>query len=330
MADLPRNLDDALFKLAFSSPTAAASQFRALLPAELLAAVDLDTLRADPTSFVDPVLRQRHSDLLFTGQLRDGSEAFLYVLYEAQSSPDPLMPYRILRYMVRIWDRWLRKREEAKQSVDRLPAIVPVVLFKGAKPWGTSRRMHDLIDLPAGALAAIGHAIPNFEFVLDDLTLPPDAELVARNAPPIATMTLMLFKHDGLTEDLLAVWRSIPEVVGELTKEKDWTYGLGLLALYTVAKGDVSVEELAKLVGELTSPEGERTVMTTAEKLEELGMAKASRRILLRVLRRSFGDALPSEILTRIDEADAATLETWVERALDASTLDDVFGEASA
>ena len=36
----------------------------------------------------------------------DGRAAFVYVLIEHQSSPDPMMPLRMLRYVMRIWERW--------------------------------------------------------------------------------------------------------------------------------------------------------------------------------------------------------------------------------
>jgi predicted transposase YdaD len=59
-----------------------------------------------PGSFVDEALRWRHSEVLFTAPL-DGHDALLYVLIEHQSSDDPLMVFRMLRYVTRIWDQRL-------------------------------------------------------------------------------------------------------------------------------------------------------------------------------------------------------------------------------
>jgi predicted transposase/invertase (TIGR01784 family) len=57
-----------------------------------------------PGSFVDEALRWRHSDVLFTAPL-DGHHAFVYALIEHQSSDDPLMAFRMMRYVTRIWDQ---------------------------------------------------------------------------------------------------------------------------------------------------------------------------------------------------------------------------------
>lgn len=55
--------------------------------------------------------------------------------YEVWSTPDPHMAYRLLRYMVRIWEQW----ESEHASAVALPAIVPVVLYHGAGPWSAPR-----------------------------------------------------------------------------------------------------------------------------------------------------------------------------------------------
>ena len=97
---------DAVFRRVLGDPENAASQLRAVLPAGVAGRLDLDQLARVSGSFVDDALRWRHSDLLFTAPV-DGREAFLYILVEHQSSTDPLMPFRMLRYVGRIWERYI-------------------------------------------------------------------------------------------------------------------------------------------------------------------------------------------------------------------------------
>jgi hypothetical protein len=104
-ASLPPH--DSVFRRIFGVPANAASQLRAILPPDLAARLDLTRLAPVPGSFVDEALRWRHSDVLFTAPL-DGRDAFVYVLVEHQSSDDPLMAFRVLRYIVRIWDQYKR------------------------------------------------------------------------------------------------------------------------------------------------------------------------------------------------------------------------------
>lgn len=94
---------DSVFRRIFGVPENMASELRAVLPPDLAARLDLTRLIPMPASFVDEALKWRHSDLLFTTPL-DGHDAFVYLLAEHQSSDDPLMAFRMLRYITRIWD----------------------------------------------------------------------------------------------------------------------------------------------------------------------------------------------------------------------------------
>ena len=72
-------------------------------------------------SFVAPALADHHSDLLFRVETEIG-DAFLYLLFEHQSTNDPRMPLRMLVYMVRIWER------HCKTDVGPLPPILPLLI----------------------------------------------------------------------------------------------------------------------------------------------------------------------------------------------------------
>ena len=117
---------DAFFKEVFSRAKTAKGELEAMLPKALVAELDFSTAQLHSGSFVDEQLRQRHSDLLWSVRLR-GREALLYVLLEHQSRPDPLMPFRILRYMVRIWDRWLRRGVGGQEKGDALSSRSRVI-----------------------------------------------------------------------------------------------------------------------------------------------------------------------------------------------------------
>ena len=94
---------DALFKAIFSEPADAAVELRSLLPPELAARIDWSSLRLLPGSFVDEVLTERESDLLFEALAGD-KPVKLHLLFEHQSTAPALMAFRLLRYQVRIWD----------------------------------------------------------------------------------------------------------------------------------------------------------------------------------------------------------------------------------
>lgn len=125
MAHNPHN---ALFARTFLKPENAASFLRAVLPKALARQLDFTTLKTLRTHFVDRVLWARESDLLFSISFA-GRKAFIYALFEHQSSIDRWMAFRLLCYIVHIWELFLKQNPKAK----KLPLIIPIVLYHGPR-----------------------------------------------------------------------------------------------------------------------------------------------------------------------------------------------------
>ena len=69
------------------------------LPAQFLSICDLNTLPLASGSFIEEDLRSSYSDILYSLQTRHGA-GYIYALIEHQSSPDKLMAFRLMRYML--------------------------------------------------------------------------------------------------------------------------------------------------------------------------------------------------------------------------------------
>ncbi|MCB1224432.1 MAG: Rpn family recombination-promoting nuclease/putative transposase, partial [Verrucomicrobiales bacterium] len=100
---------DKLFIQGFGDPVNAAALLQTQLPGELAAEIDWKSLKREQGSFIDSQFRSSQTDLLFTAQLA-GQRCALYLLFEHQSTPDPWMALRLLRYMVRIWEAFIAKK----------------------------------------------------------------------------------------------------------------------------------------------------------------------------------------------------------------------------
>jgi predicted transposase/invertase (TIGR01784 family) len=72
-----------------------------------------------------------------------GSEAYIYLLLEHQSSPDPLMAFRLLEYTVQAIEQHIRKHRTTK-----IPLIYPLVVYHGKLPFRHSNNINDLVDAP--------------------------------------------------------------------------------------------------------------------------------------------------------------------------------------
>ncbi len=183
---MPANHHDALFKAAFTDLDSARGELRAVLPPAVTALVDWGSLRIEPGSFVDAALRSRLTDLLFSVQLA-GRDARIYVLFEHQSTHDPLLAFRVLAYEVRIWEKWRRQHPRA----NRLPPIVPVVLAQVLGGWRASPELIDVFDFanPAEREALSAH-VPQLSLLIDDLAALDEGRLDQRDMPETAKLAL--------------------------------------------------------------------------------------------------------------------------------------------
>jgi predicted transposase YdaD len=92
----------------FDTPEQAAGLFKQILPPTITEMLAWETLARESGSFIDPELRNRQSDPLFSVQLAHGGGAvLLYLLLEHQSSND----------MVRIWKRYRKKHKGLQEIV---------------------------------------------------------------------------------------------------------------------------------------------------------------------------------------------------------------------
>ena len=106
---------DHLFRSVFRDESEAAALLRAHLPEPVAGAVRWSSLARQDVTFIDDRLRDSESDLLFAVRRKtDGASAWLYVLLEHQSKPDPWLRLRLLKYSVRIWERDRRRHPDDK------------------------------------------------------------------------------------------------------------------------------------------------------------------------------------------------------------------------
>lgn len=316
---------DAVFRRVLGDPENAASQLRAVLPAGVAGRLDLDQLARVSGSFVDDTLRWRHSDLLFTAPV-DGREAFLYILVEHQSSTDPLMPFRMLRYVVRIWERYIGDHPDAT----RLPAVIPVVVHHNRRPWSGPTDVVDLLDLDSEVIEAAAEHLPRFRFLLDDLARLDQRALRARPLTPPARITLLLLKiaagNPRLADDLRDWTDDLRQILGRTGGIDDF---LALLT-YIEIVGETPTDQLHDLFADL-GPEAEEAYVTTADMLRAEGRTKGRAEgevrgraeALVQLLTLKFGP-LAQSTLDTVHAASSEQLESWTARVLTAQTLDDV------
>lgn len=184
--------NDKLLKATFSQPENARAFFQNYLPADITVGVDWDSLELEPCSFIDERFASSESDLLFRLKI-EGGDAFLYLLFEHQSTEDPRMAFRLLRYVMRIWERF----EGEHPPPAKFPPVFPLVLAQGKRPWKTGPRLEELIDLRGRVGEGLRRWQPAFEYRLMELVRMSYAELAGT---PEGVLTLKALKAEPMEE----------------------------------------------------------------------------------------------------------------------------------
>jgi predicted transposase/invertase (TIGR01784 family) len=325
------NPHDLIFKAVFGQPEHARGALRAILPAALAETVDWSTIALQPGSFVDAALTHQHTDLLYAATWRDGGEALVYLLFEHQSAPptEGLMAERVLRYEVRIWDRWRADHPRAKM----LPGILPIVLYHGASPWPEPQSFDTLLDVPAGLRPTIEPYLVRFTYLLHDLSKISDEELrdgALRTA--LAKLVTMCFKYARTRADFLQILGRWMDVAREVVRAPHGLEALAQVMRYILEVNEhVEPEELQGLLEREIGPETKDVIMTAGQRLIEQGREKGRQQgvqeLLLLLLRQRFGDAVDAHVEQRIATASIEQIEAWSVRVLSAATLSELLAD---
>ncbi|MEY3211929.1 MAG: hypothetical protein RIT28_2410 [Pseudomonadota bacterium] len=315
---------DAFFKLIFSEPAEVAALLRDLLPAEITDRLHLEEAKQLPTEGVAEDLSARHADLRFVIPWRAGGALDLILVLEHQSSPDPQMPLRALRYTLQAW-------ESAARGDQRLPVVLTFVIFHGPRPWTTARALSDLLDAPPEALSALRAYLPELRLNLVDLTVTPDDEVPGQGGGRLA---LLLMRHahgpnlwDTL-EDNVPDYRALYVQRGDIPTR-------GVLRYITQVTEPAPTQSLRAQIRRQINPKLEDELMSWADRLLAEGRQEErahSRVVLARsvenLVKLRFGP--PSDwALSKIRAAELSTLERWSDEILTTTSLEALLSEES-
>jgi hypothetical protein len=330
MAKTPDTPHDKLFKRRFSEVENAVPELRAILPPALLERIDLSTLKVVPGEFVDEALKSSHSDLLYEVQL-SAKPAFVYVLFEHQSSADPLLALRLMRYLVRILERYARAAKASDDNDHRpllpLPAVIPVVLHHSETGWTAAQRLEDLFDPQLVADSELTPLIPRLTFVLDDISRLTDEALRKRTLTLVSTLTLWALRDARDPDRLLRTLQVWAWAIVELLRQPGGREAAETLFRYIVLVANISPEVWIQRVYAVI-PEAKDAIMTIAEQLQAKGRAEGERTLILRLLTVKFGE-LSEPARDRVAAASEDDLTRWAERMLSATSLEQVFEDKS-
>jgi predicted transposase/invertase (TIGR01784 family) len=296
-----------------------------LVAAPLVDKLDFSRAERQNRSFIPDDLQKQEADLLYKIPfLRGRAYVWVYVLLEHQSKPDRTMAFRLLSYMVQVWEGQVHAARSAKTPVKLYP-VLPIVFYTGRKRWAQLPSLRTLMELPKELEAFV----PAWETLFLNLhETPPDTLTNLGDAAALALRALQA--SDAPKERLAEALREValrldalPDAVhAQITKALTYLY---LLIKHKRAEDEQ--DELFAILNEAIERRAEElkeVEMTGAEALirkgREEGREQGQRELLVKQLTIKFGP-LPESIVSKVTALSERRLETLAERFVTAASL---------
>lgn len=321
------NIHDTLFKETLSRKELAADFLRNYLPKEITEHIRMDTLSISKDSFVDREQIEHFSDLLYEVSFSNDRTGFVYFLFEHKSNDDRFAVLQVLRYLLEIWELYLKQHSDA---VD-LPLIIPIIVYHGATVR-SSVRLSELVELPAPGFEAY---LPDFDTIFLDFS--PDSEQEIKGIL-FLKLVLLCFRAKNRPRMVKYVMEIFMELA-KLDESESSMRWLEVIFRYLVQTMDISEKDMQDIAHRTLSASKENTVMTLAQRLESKGRMEGVQlgvqrgelsgrtAIVNRLFRKRFGNYPDPRIQEKLRNATPEQLDLWAERILDASTIEDVIKE---
>lgn len=287
-----------------SNPRIAKAFFEYHLPPAIKAKVDLNTLQLQKESYIDEYLKLALTDILFAVSFQQ-KPGYLYTLVEHQSTPDKLMPFRFLKYMIAIMEQHLKTTQQ-----DQLPIVYPLLFYSGQSAYPYSTDLFELFNDSAD----LAKQILLQPFQLIDIHQIPDEELKQNMWRGIMELCM---KH-VFARDILPFLKDMVNLLQDAEQAGGSQYVQTALT-YLLSAGEVSNSEafLTTIQASL-SPEIGATIMTIAQQIEAKGIEKGRMEGLTKgeikakkaIAHKLLQQGLSIETITQITELTTAEIQT--------------------
>lgn len=253
------NPHDQFFRKAMEDKRVAIEFLKVYLPADLCAHIDFNTLTLQPRSQTNAVRKESIVDVLFKTKI-DGKEAYIYLLLEHQSTPDPLMSFRVMEYTINAIHDHLKKHKTTK-----IPLIYPLVVYHG-RPYEFTTDIRELVDAPRELVDR--YFLKPFQLL--DLSKISDEALKKNIWSGIMTFAL---KHI-FERDMLPFLQKIAPILKKVDRENGQDF-VGIVLQYIAERAELSDENaFIELINANISDKTGETIMTLAEQWLRRGELK--------------------------------------------------------
>lgn len=169
--------------------------------------------------------------------------------------------------MIKIWESKTSKEKSLK-----LPLIIPLVIYHGKEKWHIDKKFIKMIRGIEELPPEIIKYIPNYEYILNDLTTY-EADQLKGNI--LLTETIKILK--AIFQDRDIFLKMVEEILTSLDEQgwsEDYRRYFTTFVIYIIsARSDLELKDIHEAAKNI-SPERSADIMTIAEKLYKEGMEK--------------------------------------------------------
>lgn len=234
------------------------------LPKNIVERLDLSTLIPTSETAIDEEWKQFHNDIVFHCKTKDNKDTYIYMLIEHQSTPDPFMPVRVLRYKMNVVGKYL----DAKKKPNKLPNIVSLVIYNGIREYPYAKDLFSCFEDKELARQDITEPL-----ILLDLSDTPDEEIIKEGgADAVLKLLLKWGRERDFIKKLQNIMTSNPKIFVSLSIEQ-----AGYMYDYAMFVGEgnpknaqIMKEALQKTYGESKA----KKIFSLADYYEEQGIQK--------------------------------------------------------
>ena len=185
---------------------------RDFVPVAMSAGLDFSRMERVNAKFHGRGGRRREGDVIWRVPTECGGDVYLYLMLEFQSQIDWWMPVRIQVYAGLLWQQIID--EMRLKPGDRLPPVLPVVLYNGDKAWNAPTGTMELVALPSDL--PLWHWQPQIRYHLVDEKALPGSELERRDS-----LVALLFRLEAAPgpADLVDL---VDEIIGWFRQHPDY------------------------------------------------------------------------------------------------------------
>jgi len=355
------HIHDRGYKKLFSNHTFFQQLLEEFVKEEWVKGLDFSTCERIDKSFLSADYDQTTSDVIYKIKLR-GQDVYVIILTEFQSTVDRFMVLRVLNYITNFYMDYVFSMRESEETerLFKLPAVFPIVLYNGEDRWTAPINIAELIetepDLGEYKLDFKYFKIAENEFSQEDLfkirnlvsTLflaesHYDIDLLIEES-----LTIFTNETDKRAASLLLNWFKQIWVKGRITtddyekldevyhnvKEARTMMATAVAAhkemIYKQGKAEGREEGIEEGIEKGRVEKGrEEGIEKGREEGIEKGVVSAKQNTFVMILEHKFGEIsdVIAEMITLVDDVDE--LDQWLNRALDAKTLGDLWEKES-